>query len=105
MVASTMGLLGWLRKHLEDADSDLLREPTGEVADGSLVRLDGVVGVSVSPQRQLPGDGEHVEVAVHQANIIGTWSAVPQPVGSTTGRLALLSRSVSCLALRTAWSA
>ena len=26
MVASTMDLLGWLRKHLEEADTDLLRE-------------------------------------------------------------------------------
>ena len=26
MVASTMDLLGWLRKHLESADTDLLRE-------------------------------------------------------------------------------
>ena len=26
MVASTMDLLGWLRKHLEAADTDLLRE-------------------------------------------------------------------------------
>src|SRR5919197_6410662 len=26
VAASTMDLLGWLRKHLEDADSDLLRE-------------------------------------------------------------------------------
>ena len=27
MVVSTMDLLGWLRKHLEEADSDLLCEP------------------------------------------------------------------------------
>ena len=26
MVASTMDLVGWLRKHLEAADTDLLRE-------------------------------------------------------------------------------
>jgi putative transposase len=26
VVASTMDLLGWLRKHLEEADADLLRE-------------------------------------------------------------------------------
>jgi hypothetical protein len=40
----------------------VLGEPAGEAAHRVLVRRDGVGGVAVCPQRQLPRDGEHVEV-------------------------------------------
>jgi hypothetical protein len=40
----------------------VLGQPVGQAAHRVLVGLDGVVGLPVSPQRQLPRDGEHGEV-------------------------------------------
>jgi hypothetical protein len=52
-----------------------LSQPVGQAPHRLLVRLDGVVGVAVGPQRQLPGDGEHGEVRMrhvdHYRNLEG----------------------------------
>jgi hypothetical protein len=49
----------------------VLGQPVGQAAHRVLVGLDGVVGVPVSPQRQLPGDGEHGEVRMTHADYTG----------------------------------
>ena len=49
----------------------VLGRPVGQAPDRLLVGLDGVVGVPLSPQRQLPGDGEHGEVGMLHAGYIG----------------------------------
>jgi hypothetical protein len=45
----------------------VLGQPVGQAADRVLVGLDGVGGVAVGPQRQLPRDGEDGEVGMRRA--------------------------------------
>src|SRR4029450_12846199 len=46
----------------------VLSQPAGEAPHRVLVRLDGVVGVAVGPQRKLSGGGEHGEVRMTHAD-------------------------------------
>jgi putative transposase len=75
VVASTMDLLGWLRKHLEAADTDLLREMVlGFVQALMGAEADALCGAGLgerSPQRGNQRNGYRER---RLDTRVGTWS-------------------------------
>jgi hypothetical protein len=49
----------------------VLGQPARQAPHRVLIGLDGVVSVAIGPQRQLPRHGEHGEVRMTHAEIIG----------------------------------
>ena len=82
----------------------VLSQPPGQAPHRVLIGPDGVLGVAVGPQRQLPGDGEHGEVRMTHADYYRDMERYASSPGGTTAASALFSRSASCRALVTAWS-
>jgi hypothetical protein len=64
-----------------------LGEPVGQAAHRLLARPDGVVGVAVGPQRQLPGDVSTAKSGCLMPTVIGTWSAMLQSPWSHDGSI------------------